>query len=118
MNHSRTTLVLGSLAVAAMAGSALAAKRLVIAEEFTATWCTYCPSVAEALDQLQNDRPNDIVGMLIHCGDSYATSWGNQRQNFYSVSGYPSIFMDGWNSMAGSYGSVPANYGSVELQAQ
>jgi thiol-disulfide isomerase/thioredoxin len=113
MNHSRTTLVLGSLAVAAMAGSALAAKRLVIAEEFTATWCTYCPSVAEALDQLQGDRPNDIVGMLIHCGDSYTTSWGNQRENFYNVSGYPSVWMDGWSSMAGSYGSVPANYGQL-----
>ena len=110
MNHSRTTFVLGSLAIAAMAGSAVAAKRLVIAEEFTATWCTYCPSVAGALGQLQDDRPNDIIGMLIHCGDSYTTTWGNQRQNFYSVSGYPTVWLDGWISKVGSSGSESANY--------
>jgi thiol-disulfide isomerase/thioredoxin len=113
MNPSRTTFVLGTLAIATLAGSAAASKRVVIAEEFTATWCTYCPSVAGALHQLQEDRPNDIIGMLIHCGDSYTTTWGNARQNFYNVGGYPTTWLDGWNSKVGSSGSVAANYSDL-----
>ncbi len=113
MTSYGSSIVIGTLAIAALAGSAAAAQRLVIAEEFTATWCTYCPSVAGALYELQQDRPNDIVGMLIHCGDSYTTTWGNQRENFYSIGGYPTVWMDGWSSMVGSYGSVAANYSQL-----
>jgi len=111
----KTQLTLGAAAIGlgVSAGLATAAQRVVIAEEFTATWCTYCPSVAEALYSLQQDRPNDIVGMMIHCGDSYTTSWGNLRENFYSISGYPTVWLDGWSAKVGSSGSVSANYSDL-----
>ncbi|MDP7030554.1 MAG: hypothetical protein QF733_10075 [Phycisphaerales bacterium] len=93
--------------------TATAAQRVVIAEEFTATWCTYCPSVAEALYNLQDDRPAEIIGMMIHCSDNYSTTWGDIRQNFYNVGGYPTVQLDGWNQKVGSSGSVPANYSDL-----
>ena len=93
--------------------AALAAQRFVVCEEFTATWCTYCPSVAEALYNLQQDRPDDLVGLMVHGGDAYTTSWGDSRLSFYSVGGYPTVISDGWDEMAGSYGSVSANYSQL-----
>ena len=116
--RANCTLATGVLLSMCVAGTAVASQRVVIAEEFTATWCGYCPDVAEALYGLQQDRPNDIIGMLIHCGDSYTTTWGNARENFYSVGGYPTVWMDGWSSMVGSYGSVSANYSQLEVQLQ
>jgi thiol-disulfide isomerase/thioredoxin len=98
------------LAATAFGTSAVAAQRLVLCEEFTATWCTYCPSVAAALYNLQQDRPDDVVGIMIHGSDAYSTSWGDSRMSFYGVPGYPTVWADGWSDMVGSYGSVGANY--------
>ena len=105
---------LGTALAATVASSGTAADRLVVAEEFTATWCTYCPSVAQALYNLQQDRPNDIIGLMVHGGDSYTTAWGNSRMSFYSVPGYPTVWIDGFTNIEGSYGSVSANYAQLE----
>lgn len=110
--HKHNYLTAG-LALAAVATSATAANRLVIGEEFTATWCGYCPSVADAMHQLHEARPNEFIGMMIHGGDNYTTSWGNSRINFYDVAGYPAVWMDGWNLKYGSSGSVAANYADL-----
>lgn len=114
MAYFKTRVGTGLLAAIAISSTATAADRFVVAEEFTATWCTYCPSVASALFSLQTDRPDDIVGLMIHGGDSYTTSWGDSRMSFYSVGGYPTVYLDGWVSMPGSYGSVSANYSQLE----
>ncbi|MDP7030402.1 MAG: hypothetical protein QF733_09300 [Phycisphaerales bacterium] len=113
MNTSVRVVAPSLLAVAVGVGTASGAQRMVIAEEFTATWCTYCPSVAEALYNLQQDRPSEIIGMMIHCGDSYTTTWGNARENFYNVGGYPTTWLDGWSAKVGSSGSVSANYNDL-----
>jgi len=112
--HVPSTLTLGGICLAAsMSGLAAASQRVAICEEFTATWCTYCPSVAEALYNLQQDRPNDLIGMMIHGGDAYTTPWGDVRQNFYSIGGYPTVWLDGWSEKVGSSGSVSANYSDL-----
>ncbi|MBP7745556.1 MAG: hypothetical protein KA383_05445 [Phycisphaerae bacterium] len=43
--------------------------------------------------------------LQIHIGDSYATGWGNTRDNFYNVTGTPTAWFDGITSVvgAGSY---------------
>jgi hypothetical protein len=48
--------------------------------------------------------------MQVHGGDSYSTSWGDARNSFYGVSGYPTVWLDGVSSQVGSYGSGSANY--------
>jgi len=87
-----------------------AAPRKVVAENFTATWCTYCPDVANGIIMLQDEFPDTYFPMQVHCGDSYATNWGNIRQSFYGVPGYPTVWTDGVHKIEGSYGSPSGNY--------
>ena len=86
----------------------------VLCQEFTATWCGYCPDVAEGLLQVLDNNPNTTVGMMIHGGDSYTTTLGDQLINFYNLSGYPTVWVDGTWSQVGSYGSPGAN--ATQLQ--
>ena len=90
-----------------------AAPRKVVAENFTATWCTYCPDVANGLIMLQDEFPDTFFPMQIHCSDDYSTSWGNIRQTFYGVPGYPTVWMDGVLEQVGSYGSPSGNYSQL-----
>ncbi len=87
-----------------------AAPRKVICENFTATWCTYCPDVANGLILLMEEYPDTCFAMQVHGSDSYSTSWGDARNVFYNVAGYPTVWLDGAVSQAGSYGSAQANY--------
>lgn len=93
-----------------------AAPRKVIAENFTATWCGYCPDVANGVIMLQDEFPNSYFSIQVHGGDSYATDWGNSRQAFYSVPGYPTVWSDGTEKIEGSYGSPSANYNVLRSQ--
>lgn len=96
--------------------TAIAAPRKVVAENFTATWCTYCPDVANGLIMLQDEFPDTFFAMQVHGGDSYTTNWGNIRQSFYSVPGYPTVWSDGTEKIEGSYGSPSANYNILRSQ--
>lgn len=93
-----------------------AAPRKVVAENFTATWCIYCPDVANGLILLQDEFPDTFFALQVHGADSYATTWGDNRLMFYSVPGYPTVWMDGVHSQVGSYGSPNANY--LQLRAK
>ena len=98
------------LAVLCTARSAQAVDRKVLCEQFTATWCGWCPYVGEAHGQMIDEYPDTWVGFQIHCGDAYATTWGNQRKSYYGVTGYPTYLIDGIYKQVGSEGtSVPAN---------
>jgi hypothetical protein len=90
-----------------------AAPRTVICENFTATWCVYCPDVANGLIMLMDEFPDTCISMQVHGQDDYATSWGNNRHVFYSIPGYPTVWMDGVFSQVGSYGSPAANYSQL-----
>jgi len=109
------------IVIATFVISAEAAPRKVIGENFTATWCTYCPAVADGLVMLMDEYPDTFFAIQIHGGDSYATTWGDQRQSFYGIPGYPTVWMDGILSQVGSYGSGASNYNnlrSMYLQRQ
>ena len=101
------------IVIATFTFSAEAAPRKVIGENFTATWCVYCPDVANGLILLQNEFPESFFTLQVHGGDDYSTAWGNARQNFYSVPGYPTVWVDGVLSQVGSYGSPNANYSQL-----
>ena len=114
---SKTTF---ALSVPLMIGASLlasenaqSADRVVLAENFTATWCTYCPAVSNGLLQVLQQNPNNIVGFQVHGSDDYTCAWGNSRLSFYNVSGFPTVYLDGWWSQVGSYGSVSANASNI-----
>ena len=67
-------------------------KRTVLEEEFTGTWCGYCPMGIVGMDRCQAQYPNDWIGIAIH-GDDYITS-NDFRPLMSKVSGFPSCFVD------------------------
>ena len=77
----------------------------VIVEIGTGTWCQYCPGAAMGADDLvANGHPVAIIEN--HNGDNYANQYSNARNSYYSISGYPTTFFDGGNSVVGgSYSS-------------
>ena len=90
-----------------------AAPRKVICENFTATWCGYCPDVANGIIMLLDEFPDNFYSMQVHGSDSYSTAWGNARNSFYSVPGYPTVWLNGLLKIEGSYGSPGANYSQI-----
>ena len=114
---SKATLALSIPLIAAGAfiseNAAEASSRRVLIENFTATWCTYCPSVSEAIINVMEDYPDQAMGLQVHGSDDYTCTWGNSRLNFYGVTGFPTVWIDGWWSQVGSYGSVSANYNNI-----
>lgn len=76
-------------------------RETVLIEVATGTWCTWCPSVAKAVDQLhENGDPVAIIEY--HNGDPYANTESNARNSYYGVSGYPNSQFDGsWSNYPG-----------------
>ncbi|MEN8223790.1 MAG: PKD domain-containing protein [Bacteroidota bacterium] len=76
----------------------------VVVEIGTGTWCGYCPGAAMGADDLvANGHPVAIIEN--HNGDSFANTYSNARNSYYSISGYPSAFFDGGNSVVGGSSS-------------
>lgn len=77
----------------------------VIAEDATATWCTYCPYAYAGLEVMKSRYDtNEFTSTRI-----YSTSGGGglsnaeitARVNWYGVSGFPTVFFDGGNAVVG-----------------
>jgi PKD repeat protein len=72
----------------------------VVVEVGTGTWCTYCPGAAMGVDDLiANGWP--VAAVENHNGDPFANQYSNARNTFYNISGYPTAFFDGGNSVVG-----------------
>ncbi len=111
----RSTFFSGALAAVtalAMMGDRPAdgADRKVVTENFTATWCGYCPPVSEGLRRLYEDYPDQFFPLQVHGGDAYATPWGNARNNYYSVGGYPTTWTEGIYQRVGGGGTWQTHY--------
>jgi PKD repeat protein len=72
----------------------------VLVEIGTGTWCTYCPGAAMGADDLiANGHPVAVIEN--HNGDAFANQYSNARNSYYGISGYPTAFFDGGNSVVG-----------------
>lgn len=66
-------------------------KRRTVVEEFTGTWCMWCPRGAAGLKRAHAEYPDDAVLMAIHGGRDTEPMKVNTFSNLLgSVSGYPS----------------------------
>ena len=80
--------------------NAVGSRTLVICEEFTGTWCAYCPGAAMGLDELiENDWPVAVIAY--HMSDPYETTEGAMRDDLYVIGGYPTVQFDGIGSFIG-----------------
>jgi hypothetical protein len=83
---------------------------LVIAEEFTGTWCVYCPGAALGIaDLYAAGKP--IAAVAYHSGDTYETAAAGSRIAYYDVQGFPTVNFDGVFSEVGG----DANFSVVNL---
>ncbi|MEO0108676.1 MAG: hypothetical protein ABIK62_05830, partial [candidate division WOR-3 bacterium] len=91
----RKYIVASVFAVAALIHGST--QRVVLIEDFTATWCTYCPGAARAADELKFRAFDSVVVIAYHSSssDPFYTSTAAQRFNYYSISGYPTMKFDG-----------------------
>ena len=77
------------------AGPTQATERIVLCEEFTATWCSGCPDAGAALSRLLDNYPDTFVMVQYHYHDAYSDPWGTAREDFYNVPGAPVAVFDG-----------------------
>ncbi len=67
----------------------------VLAEDYTGTWCQYCPKGMVALDSMSRKYPDNFVGVAVHCSDVMACDdYASAIHQVYSPSGYPSVMMN------------------------
>jgi thiol-disulfide isomerase/thioredoxin len=76
-------------------------QRVIVAEEFTGTWCTYCPGAARGLDELYERVYDSVVVIAYHVSDAFSIPEVSARSSYYGVSGVPSVFFDGIFSEVG-----------------
>ncbi|MCX6245225.1 MAG: T9SS type A sorting domain-containing protein [Bacteroidetes bacterium] len=82
--------------------SSVGSRTLVVCEEFTGTWCAYCPGAAMGLDDLvSNTWPVAVIGY--HVGDSYENPAAVTRKDYFNIQGYPTVFFDGIDGIVGGY---------------
>jgi thiol-disulfide isomerase/thioredoxin len=75
-------------------------RTLVVCEEFTGTWCAYCPGAAMGLDDLiTNAWPVAVIAY--HINDTLQTPAGLIRNSYYDITGLPTVQFDGIESVVG-----------------
>jgi thiol-disulfide isomerase/thioredoxin len=66
------------------------ATQKVLIEEFTGTWCGYCPDGALRLEAIITANPGKAIGAAVHDGDPMeVASLNNYLKSTYNVTGYP-----------------------------
>ena len=86
----------------------------VFGEEFTATWCVYCPSAAENLMKVYDDIPDEpyyddkffFVALITDVNDKADDRMGD----YPDVTGYPTVIFDGNDEKVSGGQSDTSNY--------
>lgn len=93
-------VVVALLVLAAAAG---ASQRVMVIEDVTATWCTYCPGAARGCEELKFRAFDSVVVIAYHssASDPFYTPTAAARKTYYGVSGYPTVVLDGSNQVVG-----------------
>lgn len=84
------------------------AVRKVVVEEFTGTWCQYCPMGIVGMDKIEKAYPNDVAVICAHVGDDSAPDAMTDQSYAdlsFSVGGYPSALINRYSLLDPYYGS-------------
>ena len=87
-----------------------------IAEDATATWCGFCPNAYAGLEIVhgQFDYAKFISVRHYETSGSYGTPETDARNDYYGVSGLPTVVFDGQPNIVGA-GTATANTGEPYL---
>jgi thiol-disulfide isomerase/thioredoxin len=91
------------VALLVLATLASASQRVMVIEDVTATWCTYCPGAARGCEELKFRAFDSVVVIAYHASssDPFYTSTASARRAYYGNSGYPTVVLDGSNPIVG-----------------
>lgn len=84
------------------------AHKKVVMEEFTGTWCGYCPRGAVAMDKLTREMPDNYIGIAVHSDEMETASYYPLLDGVYS---FPSATINRIVSCDPYYGTNNNNYG-------
>ncbi len=73
---------------------------LVLVEIGTGAWCQFCPGSAMGADDLVEEG-HPVAVIEYHNGDEFETVQSMDRINYYNLSGYPTAWFDGGNTVVG-----------------
>lgn len=94
--------------VLGVASNASGVQRTVLLEEFTATWCSYCPGAAMGLRDMKTYHDDTVTVIAYHPSspDPFYTYESYQRRYIYyggMVPGYPTVVFDGVDTVVGGF---------------
>jgi hypothetical protein len=70
-------------------------RNMVVIEDGTGTWCTFCPGAQMGIEDLKNSGYK-VAGIAYHGGnDSYKISEGVDRLHYYGITSFPTTVFDG-----------------------
>jgi len=98
------------------------AQSIVLFEQFTGTWCQWCPGVANTLDDLHHNYPGEVAIIAYHNDDDFSNSYGGEREDFYGISGFPTVWINGTIERSGGaqagddYSHIYNDYEGVFLE--
>lgn len=117
MKNSKTLMLVIGCTILILFSSGHASQRVVVAEDFTGTWCVYCPAAANGLDQLYNEVGDSLIVLAYHVGtDPFQTVETYNRYDWYGnlIPGFPTVLFDGYEAVVGSTGGG-ADYTNYEM---
>lgn len=71
-------------------------QKYVVIEDFTGTWCGWCPRVAKAIEDV-SAKTKYSIAVAAHIGDNMENTTSRDLKNFLGVSGYPTAYLDRGN---------------------
>ncbi len=87
--------------------------RVVVAEEFTGTWCTHCPDAMRGLHELRAVVGEDrLAAVAFHIQDDFDIAENSDRAAYYDVSSVPDVRIDGVLQHLGGNDGNPVDYTS------
>ncbi len=84
-----------NLSSSSLSGVSKSIKKIMVAEEATGTWCTWCPRGAVFMAKMEKDFPNEFVGVAVHNGDPMTVAaYDTGLTNLPGFGGFPSVVIN------------------------
>ena len=116
VNGAENEATSGKSAKGSVLTVAKASKRRTVIEEFTGTWCGWCPRGMVGLQLIQKNYPDDAVIMAIHGGRNnepmLVSVFNTQIKN---VSGFPGANVNRYLSCDPYYGIAGEGFGMADV---
>lgn len=65
----------------------------VLVEDYTGTWCGYCPRVSHAIE-LSRQQTSQVTVVAVHNDEEYYCNEVTQLENAFGITGYPTAKVD------------------------